>query len=308
MKTLISLLIAGTLLLPAHLALSHDGRGGLTLEPQVSTRGISMGETGLVGTGDAESFAVNPSCLPLATTLQAGLAHGNLINGVASSATCFSVALPFGTEAGYPGIETPRHKYGLGFSFDHKGFDLAQGSRWSYQTVSLGFGYMFSQFASAGILSKTLFSSSDLDDAGVKAYGIDIGTRLELSPRVDLGLVIRNLLGGATWDSGESEAVPVVVNLGSSVVIPYGMSAEAALAVTSNGGSKLGLGLDAPIMETGFHLRGGFLHRPGDYSRTLLTAGFGFRHQRYQLAYAVRVGDENAFGLTHHFSLSGELR
>jgi hypothetical protein len=61
-------------------------------------------------------------------------------------------------------------------------------------------------------------------------------------------------------------------------------------------------------METGFHLRGGVSYIPGDYSRTLLTAGFGFSHQRYRLAYAVRMGDDNAFGLTHHFFLSGELR
>ncbi|MFH1311693.1 MAG: hypothetical protein ABIJ00_00560 [Candidatus Eisenbacteria bacterium] len=308
MKTLICLFVTGTLLMSAHRALCHDGRGGLTLEPQVSTRGLSMGETGLVGTGDAESFAVNPSCLPLAATLQAGLAHGNLIDGVASSATCFSIAFPFGTSEGNPGSNAIRHKYGLGFSFDHKGFDLAQGSRWSCQTVSLGFGYMFSQYASAGIVSKTLFSSSDLDAVGVKAYGIDVGTRLELSPRIDLGLVIRNLVGGATWDGGENEAVPMVVNLGGTVMIPYDMSAELALVVAGSGGSKLGLGLDVPVMETGFHLRGGYAYRAGDYSRSLLTAGFGFRHQRYRLAYAVRVGDENAFGLTHHFSLSGELR
>jgi hypothetical protein len=308
MKMLIGLLVASMLLLPAQQVLCHEGRGGLTLEPQLSTRALSMGETGLVESGSVEAFTINPSCLPFLTTLQAGLTHGSLISGVSSSATSLSIALPFGTEAAYPGSEEARHRYGLGLSIDHKGFELAQGSSWSCQMVSLGFGYLLAPFASAGIVSKTLFSSSDLQDAGVKAHGIDIGTRLELTPRIDLGLVIRNIMGGATWDGGESEAVPVIIDLGSAVMVPYGMTAELALAFAGNGDGKLGLGIDVPIMETGFHLRGGYLRRPGEYSRNILTAGFGFRHLRYRLAYAVRVGDENAFGLTHHFSLSGDLR
>jgi hypothetical protein len=153
-----------------------------------------------------------------------------------------------------------------------------------------------------------LFSSSDIEDAGVKAYGIDIGSRLALSPRIDFAVVIRNLGGNAAWDGGEDEAVPVVIDFGGAVIVPYNVRAEIAVAVVSNGGSKAGIGLDVPIMETGFHLRGGYLHRSGDYSRNILTAGFGFRHLRYRLGYAVRIDDDAAFGVTHYFSLGGGLR
>ena len=307
MKTLTGMLAAALLVLCAQPALCHEGRGGMALEPRPSTRAISMGEAGLAETGSAAAFAVNPSCLPSLATLQAGLAHGNLIDGVPSSATCFSIALPFGTETDYLSGEA-RYKYGLGLSVQHEGFELAQGSGWSSQTVSLGLGYSPAPYLSAGIVTKTLFSTTDLADVGVRAYGIDVGTRLELTPRIDLGLVIRNILGAAKWDNGEDETVPAIFNLGGTVRIPYGMSAELAMAFAGTGGSKIGLGIDAPILETGFHVRGGYLHMPGDYSRSIMAAGFGFHYLRYRLAYAVRVDDENAFGVTHHISLSGDLR
>jgi hypothetical protein len=308
MKTLVITLIVSTVLLAMQAALCHDGRGGLTLEPQLSTRAVALGETGLVETGSAEAFAANPSCLPVLSSLRAGVAHGNMIEGISSSATCVSVALPFGPTAQYPGIDGLQHKYGIGLSIDHKGFELAQGSSWSCEMISVGFGYSVAPFASLGILSKMLFSSSDVDDAGVKAYGIDIGSRLELKPGIDVGLVIRNLGGSATWDGGEDEAVPVVFNLGGAVTIPYDIRAELAMGFVGNGGSKVGLGIDVPILKSGFHVRGGYARRSDDYGRDILTAGFGFKHLRYRLAYAVRIGDEDVFGLTHHFSLSGDLR
>lgn len=307
MKKLVGFIVVSAVLLVTRGGLCHDGRGGLTLEPQASTRAVSLGETGLLETGSAEGFAVNPSCLPLVGTTQVGLARGNIIQGISSSVTSLAIAVPFGQTIEHPGSGPIARAYGVGLSIDHRSFELAQGSSWSSETISLGLGRSLTPYASVGAVAKMLLSSSDVDHAGATAYGLDVAGRLDMDPRISVSMVVRNIVGSANWDGGQDESLPITLSLAGTVALPYDMCAELALIRPANGGGRVGGGVDAPIMMTGFHLRAGYARRLDGYSRNVFTAGFGFRHLRYRLAYAVRLGDESAFGRTHHFSLATGL-
>jgi hypothetical protein len=285
----------------------HDGHGGLGLEPQLSTRGISLGQTGLTECGSAQAFGVNPSCLPAATGAQTAIAYGSLIEGISSSAFSLSFAFPFGPRLDYLGHEILGRRYGFGVSIDHKGFELSQGSGWSMETISVGFGYRIAPYVSVGILSKMLFSTSDLDSAGVRAYGIDVGTQLELSPGVKVGLALRNLGAAAAWDDAADERPPVILSLGGTFIFPKRIRADIAFTASSANAAKTGIGVEVPLRATGFDLRGGYIHHSGDYDRDVPTAGFGFRHLGYAFDYAACFDDDKAFGITHHFSLKYHL-
>jgi hypothetical protein len=285
---------------------AHDGRGGLTLEPRMSTGALALGETGLTEIGHVTGFGVNPACLPLAGSFQVGAYYGDLIEGVPANTASVALAIPFGSPVDYDEKGPIVRRFGIGISVDHQGFELARGSSWSTETVSLGFGYGFTPYASAGILTKVLISSSDIDSAGATGYGFDIGGRLAVHPRLDFALVLRNIAASARWDEGENETPPLIVSIGGSYEIVFGASAAFALSLVDDQ-SKYGLGLDIPLVSD-FHVRFGYLHHPGDHERDILTGGFSYDGRRLRLGYAVRNDEEDVFGLTHHFSIGGSLR
>jgi hypothetical protein len=288
-------------------AIGHDGSGALTLEPRPSVGGVALGQTGLTRVGVADGFGSNPACLPRMPAPGIALARSSLIDGIASSVTSIWAAAPLGRPLIPPG-EPTGSTFGIGLGFEHVGLELSQGSGWSSETVSLGFGYSAAAYASAGLLVKYLFSSSDIAGTEATAFGIDLGGRIELAPGVDLGLAVRNLLGNTSWDGGQDETPPFTVAVGGAVATPYGTTTEWAVIVTDNEGTRVGAGVEVPLMRTGFLLRGGYHRHSDDYSRNVVSAGFGFKHLRYRMAYAVRIDDEIAFGTTHHFSLGTDFR
>jgi hypothetical protein len=286
---------------------SHDGRGGICLDAQASTRSIALGETGLVQTESGEGFTSNASCLPLLMSREIGVRYGSLVEGISASVTSVFLALPIGPRIDYLGREVIGRRFGLGLSLEHRSIELAQGSDWTSETICVGFGYAPTAYASMGLLAKTLFTTSDLDDAGVTAYGLDIGTRLDLRPQITVGAAIRNILGNAAWDSGDDESLPGIIALGGTFTYPKQIRTELILTLSQDIPAKMGLGIEIPVLRTGFGLRAGYLHNSGDYSRGIPTGGFGFTHQRLTVDYAVRADDETAFGLTHRFSLHYNL-
>jgi hypothetical protein len=286
----------------------HDGNGGLTLEPQQSVEAIALGGTGLSRTGIAEGFGVNPAGLPLMRSLGIGFARSTLIEGVTSSVTSAWLAAPLGRQLEYIGSEPAGRLFGVGLSLDHRSLDLAQGSGWSSDIVSVGFGYSASTYASAGILVKYLFTSSDITGTQATGFGLDLAGRVDLTPSFDFGLAVRNLLGTTAWEDGEDESPPVIVSLGGTLASPYGTYTDLAVTVKGSEGTKIGLGLEVPVMGTGFRMRGGYQYWTGDESRNVISAGIGFQHLRYRIAYAARFDDETALGTTHHFSLGTDFR
>jgi hypothetical protein len=292
----------------ATLSAAHDGRGGLILEPQQSVGGIALGGTGITRCGMAEGFGVNPACLPYMRSPGIGFAHSTLIEGVTSSVSSGWIAVPLGKTIEFIGGNRVGSRFGIGLSLNHRSLDLAQGSSWASETVSVGFGYGASSYASAGILVKYMFSSSDVTGTQVTALGFDLGGRIELTSRLNLGVAVRNVGSKLSWDDGEDETPPVVVCFGGTLATPFGTFTDLAVTLAGSDDSRIGLGLDVPLAASGFHIRGGYRYCSGDESRTVTSAGIAFEHLRYRIAYAARIDDETAFGITHHFSLGTNFR
>jgi hypothetical protein len=267
-----------------------------------------MGETGLVPLAGPGDFTANPAVLSWAARPEIGLGYARLVEGLPASATSFSAVLPFGPQVLVPGPGEIGHRFGLGFCLDHGGVELSQGTDWGWNLVSLGIGYRVTPYVSAGVAAKYLFSRSDLDGSGLKAYAIDLGGVVELTPRVSFGIALRNLTGSAGWDDGETESPPLLIAAGAGFVLPYSVTCEIDGTVSNSIPGRFGLGFDVPFGVTGFSARGGYIRYSGDYSRSVLTAGFGYRYESFGLDYALKSDDEVALGTTHYFTLTYAMR
>jgi hypothetical protein len=95
-----------------------------------------------------------------------------------------------------------------------------------------------------------------------------------------------------------------VFSLGGHLLLPREISADLTVSVSGSDQTKGGLGLELPLLDTGFSLRGGYLYQGGDYTRNVPTFGLGFDYADFEIDYAVRFDDELALGTTHHFALT----
>jgi hypothetical protein len=263
-----------------------------------------MGETGLMETGNALGFGLNPAALPFLTRSGLAIGYGSQAQGLSASQTTLSGVMPLGPGLAVPGAETFGRRFGMGFEFDHSGVELSQGAGWATETLAAGAGYRVSPYASLGLLLKMLFSNTSVEGAGVSAFGVDLTALLELRSDFSLALAVRNLGGSASWDAGEDESLPLVFSLGGHLLLPRRISADLTVSVSGADQTKGGLGFDVPILETGFSLRGGYRYQAGTYSRNVPTFGLGFVYTDFEIDYAARFDNELALGTTHHFAFT----
>ncbi len=283
-------------------AQAHDGKGGMRLEPDPSTRSVALGEASFTEVGSIDAFASNPACLTSVGTLQISLKHSGLIQHLQSSSVSLSLGKSFGRSLVYPAIKLANRRFGLGFSLQHRSIELAQGSKWSSNTIFLGIGYCPCPYASAGLITKFLFSS-DFEQVSASGFGIDLGARLEFTPRISWELVIRNLAGTVTWKNASDEKLPLATSLSLVAKGPFMATASARFGWSMTGGKQLAMGVEVPVYRR-LKLRTELLRLVSASSRTILTGGFGLELGSYKIGYAFRSDAEQAFGLTHHFSIT----
>jgi hypothetical protein len=288
-------------------AFGHDGSGGIELSPEPTARATALGETGLVQIAGPGGFTANPALIACGAAPEIGLGYGSLVEGVPASVTALSAIVPVGSTLEVPGPGEVGRRFGLGFRLDHGGVELSQGTTWGWNLISAGAAYRFAPYGSAGFAFKYLLSSSDLEGSGVKAFGADLGALVELTSSVGLAFTVRNLFGNAAWDDGQTESPPTSFSLGAQVGLPYGASGQLAGTLSGSNPGKAGVGIDVPIAMTGFSVRAGYLRYSGDYSRSALTAGFGFAYRMFELDYGVKLDDDLALGTTHHFCFGYKL-
>jgi hypothetical protein len=305
MIDLIRILAAGLLLTAAlsGAASGHEGLGGLDALPQASTRGLAMGETGLTRTGEAEGFMINPSCLTSMAGNQVRAAYGTWFEDLGSSRMALIYARALGSSIYYPGEPSPGRRYGVGLALERSGLDLSQGSRWASNLLYLGLAWAPMPYLAVGFAPKMIFTSSGLESGKASGFAVDWGLRLDLTSRVSLAAAMRNMPGSATWKNGESESLPAVYAFGAGVALPYDLLAEFMLALSGAVDDRMGLGIEAPLLDSALALRLGLLWLRGSENRTTLTAGFGVDLEPLDFDYALRADDDWATGLTHRFSV-----
>jgi hypothetical protein len=263
-----------------------------------------MGETGVSEIADVAGFAINPASIPYGLEPQIGLSYGGLVQGISSSVISIAALAPLGDGISIPTVELVGTRFGVGIAFDHQSLELSQGSGWGTETIGAGFGYRITPYASVGLLAKFLFSNTGLQGTGVSAFGLDVSSILEFSRTLRLGLAVRNVPGTASWDDGENESLPLLFALGGTVRLPRDITAQVDVTASGSDRTRGGLGVDVPVLDTGFSVRAGYLYHSGGYTRNIPTFGFGFAYASVQIDYAARFDDGKALGTTHHFSLA----
>jgi hypothetical protein len=284
-------------------ASGHDGLGGIDALPQASTRGLALGETGLTELGEGESFMTNPSCLTSIARNQVRVTYGNHMKDLSSSRTILLYTTSLGGRLEYPGDPDLARRYGLGIAFDRTGVELSEGSAWASNVLYMGLAWAPVPYMSMGLSPKVIFSSSQLESGKVSGFSMDWGLRLDLTSRVALGFVVRNIPGNAGWKNGESETLPAVYAFGTHVMLPYDMIAEFMFAASGSVDDRVGLGLEIPLFEAMFKVRLGGLWLRGDENRSALTTGFGVDLSMVDFDYALKIDQGWATGTTHRLSL-----
>jgi hypothetical protein len=296
--------IAGMLALAlAGPASAHEGSGGIGTAARSSIRALAMGETGVVATGNPADFPANPALLASIPAAGITLGYSDLIEGMPASRTWVCAGLPLGSEVTLPDVDTGGRRFGLGISVDHSGVELSQGTDWALDLVSIGAAFRLTPYACLGLAGGYLFSNSDLEGSGMHAFAADLGAFVEMTSTLNLAVSLRNVVGTTRWEDGDDEPVPFAACLGAGVLLPLGVSGHLTFTYTDRVPAKVGLGVDAPIGLTGLSLRGGYLYHTGDYSRGIISAGFGYGYNDFNLDYAVKLDDELALGTTHHIAL-----
>jgi hypothetical protein len=284
-------------------AFCHEGLGGIDALPQASTRGLALGETGLTRTGESESFMTNPSCLTSIVGSQVRVTYGNWFQDLPSSRTVLLYATSIGRKIEYPGASDLGKRYGVGVAVDRTGVELSQGSGWASNVLYLGLAWAPAPYLSTGLAPKVIFSSSDLESGKVSGFSMDWGMRVDISPRVGLGFVLRNVPGNATWQDGESESLPAVYAFGAHVMLPYDVVAEFMFAASGSVDDRLGAGLEVPFLDSMLEVRMGGLWLSGNENRSNFTAGFGLDLSMLGFDYALKLDRDWATGMTHRFSV-----
>ncbi len=284
-------------------ACCHDGLGGIDALPQASTRGLALGETGLTRTGESECFMTNPSCLTSIVGHQARVTYGNWFQDLSSSRTILLYATSIGRRIEYPGATDLGKRYGVGVAVDRTGVELSQGSAWASNVLYFGLAWAPAAYLSTGLAPKLIFSSSDLESGKVSGFSMDWGMRIDISPRVGLGFVLRNVPGNANWQNGESENLPAVYAFGAHVIMPYDLVAEFMFAASGSVEDRFGVGLEIPFLDSMLDVRAGGLWLNGIENRSNFTAGFGVDLSILDFDYALKLDRDWATGTTHRFSV-----
>ncbi len=108
------------------------------------------------------------------------------------------------------------------FSDDYRMFGLTMGTRFA----NMAFGIT------------TKYLSRSLGAYAADGFGLDLGTRLELSSQVALGIVYRNAISDIVWSTGASEALEKKLGLGLTILdtlgeLPLAIHADYDIGINS---------------------------------------------------------------------------
>lgn len=101
------------------------------------------------------------------------------------------------------------------------------------------FGFtMGTRFESIALGITTKYISRAISNYSADGIGVDIGTRLELSSQVALGLVYRNIISDVTWSTGTSEALEKKLGIGFNIIdtlgeLPLAINADYDMSISS---------------------------------------------------------------------------
>jgi long-subunit fatty acid transport protein len=179
--------------------------------------------------------------------------------------------------------------FGLGVHLEQKDFATA-GLPYKEQVANFAFAKKVTNRLSFGVTAKVLTANADFDDAAIKArgFGFEVGLLAQLLPKLQAGLMVKDLFTMVNWQDGESKAretLPMGIALG----LRYDLDAQTMLAAdlgTNLNDFTAHLGAERRLNEN-IVVRGGIDNKN-------ISVGFGINYHSLNLDYGYSLHDLGA--------------
>jgi hypothetical protein len=282
--------VAQTIYSPAFATLSGGARA----------YALSGAEVALVN--DAGAAFVNPARLSFLHGPSFVLGYARLVQYVPSDRGEFSYAHPLGDPIAAPFQEEGAYRTAFAVAAEYQRLELAQGSDYHEVTGTLAASLAPANIVAFGLALRGLSAGSEVDGLSASGLALDLGFSMALMPNLEAAIVGHNLTGNVKYEGRESETPGRSVQLGFAFTRWRWAQAEADLIDEYHDARSLAVGVEVFPQEV-ISLRGGLRQWIEPESRTVPSAGIGFRHQGFFLDYAARFDTDEALGLQHRLSL-----
>jgi hypothetical protein len=268
-------------------------------------RGLAMGGA-CIALADGDAAARwNPARLPYLSARSVTAAHGDLIEGLPSGLTTISCAVPWGDQ---PRPEMPYDRgtrWAVGVFLSRLGLDeIADTASWTETAISGSLARTFLGYVSAGFSIRYLNVGSDIDQADAHGMAADLALSAETTDRTRAALVIRNAVGRLTWQSGERESLPTLVDFALSYSREEWLAGELAFHFDGNGLVTTSIGLETSPVRTGLTIWAGLKRYGTVSSRNVPSFGVGVPAAGFMIGYGASFDEGDGFGTTQRLSVS----
>jgi hypothetical protein len=197
-------------------------------------------------------------------------------------------------------------RWAVGIFVAHLGLDFDT-SGWSENRVQASCAVAFNNFTTLGVAARYLGLTTDFDAGDAHGGGFDLSASILLTHRVFLALVARDVFTRIRFDTGTWQTENRSYDLGVAYLAGRRIAPVGQATFGEGSLRRAGLGLEWRAWPEVLALRGGWgLVASGD-TRSIPTAGAGFRFARFQLDYGASFDDEDALGVKQRVSLHVDL-
>lgn len=252
---------------------------------------------------DAGAVFVNPARLCFVHGSSFVLGYARLVQDIPSDRGELSFSQPLGDSIGAPFQRESVYRTALAAAVEYQRLQLAQGSEYGEITGSLAGAVAPANILGFGLALRALrTNSADVDGLDASGLALDAGFTLSLTPHVELALVAHNTTGRVHYGDRPSETPGRSVTFAVAFARNRWVQAEADWIADYNDASSAALGIEV-LPDGVLTFRGGLRQWVNPESRTVPSAGLGFRSHGYFFDYAARFDSQDALGLQHRISL-----
>jgi len=252
---------------------------------------------------DASAAFVNPARLAFVRGRSLTLGYARLVEDIPSDRGEVAYSQPLGDSIAAPFQREAVYRTALALAAEYQRLELAQGSAYGEVTGTLAAALAPGNILAFGMAVRGLSMSSQavdgLDGSGV---ALDLGFTMALHPNIEFAVVSHNLTGHVHYGDRPSETPGRSVQFALAFARNRWVQAEADFIADYNDAKSAALGVEI-LPEGILTLRAGIKQWIDPESRSVPSAGVGFRRNGFFFDYAARFDSQEALGLQHRFSL-----
>jgi len=252
---------------------------------------------------DAGAAFINPARLAFVRGQSLTLGYARLVEDIPSDRGEVAYSQPLGDSIAAPFQREAVYRSALAVGAEYQWLELAQGSAYGEVTGTLAAALAPGNILAFGAALRGLRTSSQAVD-GLDASGVafDLGFTMALTPNVEIAVVSHNMTGHVHYGDRPNETPGRSVQFALAYARSRWVQAEADFIADYDDAKSAALGVE--ILPDGvLTLRGGVKQWIDPESRTVPSAGIGFRRHGLFFDYAARFDSQDALGLQHRVSL-----